>query len=73
MKKNTCANCNQIFCLSLRFINHVRYMMVAATMQNAKPPNFTFILSHKDSSFSMYIVLLVESFFILLRESMIER
>ena len=63
----------QIFCLSLRLINHVRYIMVAATMTNAKPPNVIFMLSHIDSFFSTYCVMIVESFFILLNESIILR
>ena len=42
-------------------------------MQNAKPPNLTFILSHKDSSFSIVFVIYTESFFILLSESIMLR
>ena len=63
----------QIFCLSLRLINHVRYMMVAATIANAKPPNLIFVLSHKDSSFSTSFFIYTESCFILLNESIMLR
>ena len=38
-------------------------------MANAKPPNLIFMLSHNDSFFSTYCVMIVESFFILLNES----
>ena len=41
----------QILCLSLRLMYHERYIIVATTIINAKPPNFTFTLSHKVSSF----------------------
>ena len=57
--------------LSLRLMYHVRYIMVAATMINAHPPNCIFALSHKDSSFSTSFFMYTESFFTLLTEAII--
>ena len=67
--KKTIPTYTQIFCLSLRLMYHVRYIMVAATITNAKPPNLIFVLSHKDSSFSTTFSIYTESFLILLSES----